>query len=520
MRTRDKITLAIVAILMTLALMTLFWPAFGESIDREEIKLGLDLEGGAHLVYEADFDKLPEGQDAEEAFEGVINVIEKRVNAFGVSEPVIRKMGDNRLMVQIPGIDDIEEAKSLIGKTVLINFKEFKPYDPSSKSIAAAVINSETSTEPINEGTPAETVKSGTPALQVLDEDYHSGYFAMRMDEDGIQDLAEVTLDEIIEGENVWVAVPASAIIENENLELTSQHFSGGVGHYLDAVGNKIVTFDWNSTGEKLSEQITTRLLNEGYGTVENKLGIFLGDEYISAPQVKAVIKKSGEISGMSKGEASRLISLLNAGRIDVPLYTIEEHDVDPSLGDDFIDWSLQAGIIGLILVIMFLIAYYRLSGILAGVALLIYTALVMSVYQIWPITLTLSGIAGFILSIGMAVDANILIFERMKEEIRRGHTIRASVEIGFNRAWSAIRDSNISTLITCAILIIMGNYLAVPSVEGFAWTLAIGVAISMFSAIIITRTFLRFLGTTPLANQRSLFVSALKDKMLSGEGL
>ncbi len=514
MRTRDKVLLLVIVVLTALALMTLFWPSFGESLNRDGLQLGLDLEGGAHLVYEADFSELPEDTDRDDAMSGVMAVIEKRINAYGVSEPVIQKIGDDRLLIQIPGIDDLEEAKARIGETALIKFKEFIPIEPES------------------EGTPAETVDSGTsgpvsvspviitPIDRPLSEipEFKGGspvFFALLPDDDG-----KLVLTEVPEEEAKFKAIPATGIIGGKEVELTSQYFKGNVDIRAYSSSTKPeLYFEWNSTGAELFHQITTRLSAKEKDSVERRLGIFIGNVYEDAPHVNEPIRESGVITGLSYDEAKHLQNFLNAGRIDVPLHTIEQHDVDPTLGDKFVDWSIQAGVIGLLLIIFFLIVYYRMPGAVAGLALLIYTLLVMAVYQLWPVTLTLAGIAGFILSIGMAVDANVLIFERMKEELRAGRTLRAAVELGFNRAWSAIRDGNVSTLITCFILGFMGSKLGAPSVEGFAWTLGIGVLISLFSAMIITRTFLRFLGTTSVVNQRALYISAMKEKMLSGEG-
>jgi len=541
MRLRDKIILTGILIVTALALSTLFWPAFGRAIDKEEIKLGLDLEGGAHFVYQADFSELPEGQSEEDAIDGVIAVIEKRVNAYGVSEPDIQKVGSDRIMIQLPGIDDIEEARELIGRTVLINFKEFKSYTPANGGSPAQVDDGVEPIQPVDSGSPTSMSSSGSPSE--IDDDISpvlpidsgspavvndiespvelisSGtiiYGVFLYDDEGKSEFVEVD-----KSEAQWMAIPATGIVNGEEIELTSQYFKDVEYDRNMNTGEPLVNFEWDSTGSDLFRQITAELKEPapGLATPENRLGIFLGDDYVSAPVVKEVIEGSGEISGMSQSEAKRLVSLLNAGRIDVPLKTLEEHDVSATLGENFVDWSIQAGVIGLVLIILFLFLYYRLPGAVAGLALLIYVALVMAVYQLWPVVLTLAGIAGFILSIGMAVDANVLIFERMKEEIRLGRTVRAAVERGFNRAWPAIRDSNISTLITCLILYLMGDNLGVPAVQGFALTLAIGVGISMLSAIVVTRTFLRVIGSSGMADRQSLFMVATKGRMLSGEG-
>ncbi|MFO8101553.1 MAG: protein translocase subunit SecD [Dehalococcoidia bacterium] len=527
MRTRDKILLLLIVVLTALALMTLLWPAFGESLNRDELELGLDLEGGAHLVYEADFSELPEDTDPGDAMSGVMAVIEKRINAYGVSEPVIQKIGSDRLLIQIPGIDDLEEAKARIGETALIKFKEFVPFEPQDTTTAPKPSESGTSlftpTEPENSGTPVQPDASGTSVEPNLSgtpsQSVDSGspiYFAERYDEDeGRMVLTEVPRDEA-----EYKAIPATGTLDGKEIELTSQYFKGKVEvRAYSSTNQPELYFEWNETGAEIFHQITTRLSAKEEDSVERRLGIFVGDEYEDAPNVREPIRESGVITGLSYNEATHLQNFLNAGRIEVPLHTLEQHDVDPTLGENFVDWSIQAGVVGLLLIIFFLILYYRMPGLVAGIALLIYSVLVMAVYQLWPVTLTLAGIAGFILSIGMAVDANVLIFERMKEEIRSGRTLRAAVELGFNRAWPAIRDGNVSTLITCFILGFMGQKLGAPSVEGFAWTLGIGVLLSLFSAMVITRTFLRFLGTTGVVNQRALYISALKEKMLSGEG-
>ncbi|MFQ5925790.1 MAG: preprotein translocase subunit SecD, partial [Dehalococcoidia bacterium] len=204
--------------------------------------------------------------------------------------------------------------------------------------------------------------------------------------------------------------------------------------------------------------------------------------------------------------DAQTLAIQLNTGALPITLHEVRTQKVDPTLGAESLEKSLMAGIIGLALLLLFMIVYYRLSGVLACIALLIYGAIVLTIFKLWPVTLTLAGIAALILSIGIAVDANVLIFERMKEEIRSGRTLGAAIETGFNRAWPAIRDSNISTLITCAILLWFGSRFGAAPVMGFALTLGIGVLVSMFTAIIVTRTFLRTIILTPLARRISLF--------------
>ena len=221
----------------------------------------------------------------------------------------------------------------------------------------------------------------------------------------------------------------------------------------------------------------------------------------------RSVITTSGQIEGLSLNEATGLSKQLNAGRLPVPLELVYEQNVSPVAGADFVNLSLKAGLIGIILVMLFMIAYYRIPGALASLALIFYGALNLAIFKLIPVTLTLAGIGGFVVSIGIAVDANILIFERMKEELRAGRTLGAAIEAGFNRAWSAIWDSNVTTFIVCIILIIIGGQIASGApVKGFGLTLLIGVAVSMFTAITVTRALLRLFVGTPLANKTSLF--------------
>jgi preprotein translocase subunit SecD len=440
MTRRNRTPFIIIIIIFALAILTVV-PLDKGVLGHKGVRLGLDLQGGTHLVYQADFSSIEPGTEAE-ALDGAIAVIEKRVNVLGVTEPVIQKLGDDRIVVELPGISEVEKAKELIGRTALLEF--------------------------------GELVAAGEEAKWV---------------------------DEL----GSWK--PTTAEVNGEELELSSRYFKENTYVATDNLGRVILAFEWNETGSELSKEITQRLLNK-------PLGIFLGDEPLRgdddvpiAPIVRSVISDKGQIEGLSLAEATELSKLLNAGRIPVPLTPIYEQTVSPILGANFIGLSLKAGIIGLILVIVFMMVYYRLPGALASAALLFYAFSVLAIFKAVPVTLTLAGIGGFVLSIGMAVDANILIFERLKEEIRLGRTLGAAIESGFKRAWPAIRDSNITTFIVCGILYWLGSsIISSAPVMGFAVTLAIGVAVSMFSAVIVTRTFLRILVGTRLAQKSSLF--------------
>jgi preprotein translocase subunit SecD len=304
----------------------------------------------------------------------------------------------------------------------------------------------------------------------------------------------------------IWVVAKALGSDGQEH-ELTGSYLKSASAT-ITQDNTPAVSIAFNDEGALLFERITEKNWHK-------QLAIVIDGKIISAPSVlpdqavqKGISGGTAQISGgsMTLDDAKLLAVQLNSGALNVPLTIIKQQDIDPTLGSDSINKSITAGIIGIILLVIFMVAYYRLPGLLACAALGIYASLILMIFKIYPVTLTLPGIAAFILSLGMAVDANVLIFERMKEELRGGRTLGASVERGFNRAWSAIRDSNITTFIACAILWWFGDMLAEPRIVGFAQTLFIGVALSMFSAITITHTFLRIFPGTRLGNKLSLF--------------
>jgi preprotein translocase subunit SecD len=289
--------------------------------------------------------------------------------------------------------------------------------------------------------------------------------------------------------------------------------------------GRPLLLFEMDETGQQLFKQISTRLIGK-------RLAIYLGDEplrgeegNIIAPEVQEVIEDRGQIKGLSLVDAQDLSRVLNAGRIDVPLGRWVEGEFEPSvplyertvsatLGQDSIQKSITAAVIGIVLLLLFMLIYYRLPGLVACLSLGIYGVVLLAIFKLVPITLTLPGVAGFILSLGMAVDANVLIFERTKEELRGGRSLGAAVEAGFNRAWTAIRDSNITTFIACIVLFWLGGELGALMVRGFALTLFIGVALSMFTAIVVTRTFLRLIiGSGVVTNLSAYGVTSVPTK-------
>ncbi|MFC2068222.1 protein translocase subunit SecD [Chloroflexota bacterium] len=437
MRKRNTLTFIFILVLFISAICALIYPLFG----REGMRLGLDLQGGLHIVYRADLTNIEPSEEAS-IMEGVKAVISNRINPLGVTEPVIQIQGQDRLLVELPGLSITDKEKERLSSVALLKFGEL------------ATVNEEARWE--NE-------------------------------------------------RGRWK--PATATIGGEERELTSRYFKENTFVNRDNLGRILLIFEWDEEGSKLSEEITSRLIDQPLGIFEGDTALLGEDGLPIAPFVRSTIVDKGQIEGLSFNEADSLAKQLNAGRLPVALEIIYDQTVSPILGADFVDKSIKAGIIGLILVMLFMIAYYRLLGVLACLTLAFYGALVLALFKLIPVTLTLAGLGGFILSIGMAVDANVLIFERMKEEFRAGRTMGAAIETGFNRAWTAIRDSNVTTFIVCGILYWLGSSIVASApVMGFALTLFIGVAVSMFTAIIVTRTLLRLFIGSSLARRISLF--------------
>ncbi|MFH1461271.1 MAG: protein translocase subunit SecD [Patescibacteria group bacterium] len=406
---------------------------------KKPFKLGLDLQGGTHLVYQADLSNIAP-EDYLDSMQGVRDVIERRVNLFGVAEPVVQinESGDNyRLIVELAGVKDIHQAIQMIGQTPFLDFRQERDSTSQDEILA-------------KQKEVQEKLEQGFP------------------------------LDELSQEEMGYLMEDAYFV----PTKLTGRFLKGAQLQIDQQTYQTQVDLEFNDEGSKLFEGLTR-------DNVGRRLAIYLDNVPISAPVVQETISGGkAQITGdFSMEEAKQLVQRLNAGALPVPIELINQQTVGASLGQVSLDKSLKAGIYGFLAVLLFIIIYYRLPGLTAGLSLLIYIALVLAVFKLIPVTLTLSGIAGFILSIGMAVDANVLIFERFKEEFRAGKSLGGSINEGFNRAWPAIRDDNISTIITCLILYIFATGL----IKGFALTLGIGILISMLSAIVITRTFLRW---------------------------
>lgn len=398
-------------------------------------KLGLDLAGGSHLVYQADVTGIDQNEIGS-LMNVLRDVIERRVNVFGVSEPIVQverssavaEERHERLVVELPGVTDVTEAIAEIGKTPLLEFK----------LIDRNALTDEAQTESTDAAATGSAEVSATK---------------------------EVFVDTGLTGR----------YLKSAALEFAS----GNAGQLSN---EPIVSIVFNDEGAQLFEDITRENVGE-------QLAIFLDGEMLSSPRINETIAGGRAIisGSFSPDEARALAQNLNFGALPVPIELVSTQTIGASLGDDVLGKGVQAGLVGISLVILFMIVWYRLPGLVAAVALGTYVAAVLALFKLIPVTLTAAGLAGFILSIGMAVDANVLVFERMKEEYRSGKNSFDAAKIGFARAWSAIRDGNVTSLLSAIILFWFGTSI----VKGFALVFGVGVVVSMLSALLVTRTLL-----------------------------
>ena len=398
------------------------------SVHEVPFRLGLDLLGGTHLVYEADLSQVGD-LEAGDAMQGVRDVVERRVNFFGVSEPLVQVSGNDRLIVELAGISDVNQAIQLIGETPFLEFKEESPdFD--------AIVQAQQAGE--------------------------------RLDEDPF----------------------VSTGLNGRHLERAQLVFD-------PQTGVPQINLNLNGEGAKLFAEITRKNLGKA-------VAIYLDGVPISVPIVQSEIPDgSAVISGkFTPQEAKLLVTRLNSGALPVPIHLISQQTIGASLGKESLEKSLIAGLYGLMAVALFMILFYRLPGVVSVFALAVYVLLVLAIYKVIPVTLTLAGIAGFILSLGMAVDANVLIFARMREELKAGKSLTQSTEEGFRRAWLSVRDSHVTTLIGALVLYIFTTSI----VKGFALTLGIGVLVSLFTATMVTRKILLLFTSSKFERKRWLF--------------
>jgi protein-export membrane protein SecD len=407
-----------------------------EMTKSKSFQLGLDLSGGTHLVYNADVSRLT-GTQIPEALSVLRDVIERRVNSLGVSEASVTNETSSisgtkqyRLVVDLPGVNDVNKALEIIGQTPLLEFATENPkFDPNAK--------------PEINITP-DMIKNGQLDLSAAAKNLQLPYLPT---------------------------------------ELTGQYLAHSTLEYNNTTGAPIVGLQFNPEGAKMFEEITK-------ANVGKTIAIYLDGQIISAPTVnEAITGGQAVINGtFTPEEARQLVGRLNSGALPVPVTLLSTETIGPTLGADALKAGIHAGLVGLIAIMILLIVWYRLPGVVASVTLIMYSIAMFALFKYIPVTLSSAGIAGFIISLGMAVDANILIYERMKEEVKSGKLLLESINAGFARAWTSIRDGNISSIISAFILFIFGTTL----IKGFAITFGLGVFVSMLSAIVISRVLLK----------------------------
>jgi preprotein translocase subunit SecD len=452
-RSKDIYSLMFIIVLTGVAVWVVFAPKDNFLGRDVHTRLGLDLQGGVQVLLEAAQDDV-----TQEEMRTAAGVIERRVNALGVGETVVQLSGENRIIVELPGVENPDQAVETLRGTGRLEF-----IDPAGQQLV--------------EGQVVRT--SGNPDPIQLDQQ---------------QTMTETA----------GMAIPPASnqifesITEGKDLDSTSVQptFSQGGG-----LGNEpAVSFRFTGDSARQLAQFSTNNVN-------NPMCIALDNTIISCPIIQSALTSGeGIITTRSIDDRDSIYNQLKYGALPIALRVETKRTVSATLGQDSVDASMVAGLVGLSVVGLFMLLYYRLPGFLAVIALLIYTALSFAIYRLIPITLTLAGIAGFVLSIGLAVDANVLIFARLQEELRRQKPLSIAIEQGFREAWPAIRDSSASTLITSTILYMFGNSFGVSIIKGFALTLFLGIILSLFTAIVVTRTLLQLVVSTQFANNLWFF--------------
>jgi preprotein translocase subunit SecD len=452
-RSRDIYSLIFILLIAGIALSIVFAPEGRWLFNRDvSVRLGLDLRGGIQVLLRA-------AEPVERSvMQTAAGVIERRINGLGVAESVVQLSGNDRIIVEIPGIDNPEQAIETLRGTGKLEFIDTKG-------------------EFLAPGTIVRTTGSPNPVA--------------------LRPTATVTGTE-----EITPTVPEGPIYESitdgKDLDLNSVQPPQIAGQSL--TNQFAVPFAFTGESARRLEQFTA-------ANIQRPMCIVLDNQVFSCPVVQAaLIGGRGEITTSTRQDAEQIYTQLKYGALPVPLQVESSRTVSASLGQGSVDASIVAGLVGLLTVALFMILFYRLPGFLATVALLLYTVISFALYQLIPVTLTLPGIAGFILSIGVAVDANVLIFARLKEELRRGRSLNASIDAAFVEAWPAIRDSSVATLITCTILFMFGNTFGVSLIKGFALTLGLGILLSLFTAMVVTRTFLHVINPLPFAQNPWLY--------------
>jgi preprotein translocase subunit SecD len=468
---KEKITaIFFVFIVIILCGVIIFPKSFNKSLDLVTEKtalslpkvkelsfnLGLDLEGGAYLLYQADLEDIP-GGEKNERMEGLRDLIEKRVNLYGISESSVR-IREERLEVEIPGEHNLEDAIEVIGETPFLDFRE------SSE----------------------ELFEEKDKKWKEIEE-----YFGKKREEIALQDIFSLEEGEI-EG---WEVITEP---HYQPTGLTGRHLESARVVINQVSQKPLITLEFNEEGAALFEEITARNIGRPVAT-------FIDDEMVQEATVQEKITGGkAQITGdFSAEEAYQTARDLQIGALPVPISLISQQSIGPELGAKMLEFAIKAGLVGAVLVAVFMILFYRLAGLVSVLSLFVYSLLLISLFKVIVVTLTLSGIAGFILSIGMAIDANVLVLSRMREELKKGRGVAESIEEGYLKAWSSIRDGNITTLIVAFVIF----FITTSFVRGFAVVLIMGIIVSIFSVMVINRILLRILSSGRLSKIKKIWV-------------
>ncbi len=437
--------------------------------------------------------------------EGVLKIINRRVNLSGTEEPIVQRFGEDRIVVQLPGaggsVTNVEfsEPTSTADLEDLLLRRGFENYTINAESDAESDRVFRIRTRSMNRDQREDFEVILAVGIGAIDSIRVTG---------GIEEAKKLIGDTArLEFKERSCTDDTCLTFTDADLGLTGDDLDNAFASTSQNTGEWTINIQFDGRGADIFSDLTQRIA----GDQTKRIAIFLDDELLLAPVSRAWIPDgrsviTGGVGGFAREEARTISIQLNSGRLPVPLRLIQESDVDALLGSQSLSASLLAGVLGLGLVMVFMIAYYRMAGVVASVALVFYGVVVLAVFKMLPLTLTLPHIGGFLLSIGLAVDANILIFERMKEEIRVGRTLASSMEVGFNRAWPAIRDGNLSTMITCGVLLWFGSRLGGGLINGFALSLLVGVLVSMFTAVVVSRNLLQLLAWVGLSRRIGLF--------------
>ena len=434
--------------------------------------------------------------------EGVLKIINRRVNLSGTEEPIVQRFGDDRIVVQLPGsggsITNVEfsDATSTVDLEDLLTRRGFENSTVDAESDPESDRFYRIRTQSLNRDQREDFREILAVGIGAINSIEITG--GIEEAKKLIGDTARLDFKERICTDDTCQT------FTDADLGLTGDDLKNAYASTSQNTGEWTINIQFNKRGSKIFSDLTQRIA----GDQTKRIAIFLDDELLLAPVSRAWIPDGRSVitGNFTREEARTRAIQLNAGSLPVPLSIIQESDVDALLGSQSLSASLLAGVLGLGLVMVFIIAYYRMAGVVASLALIFYSVVVLAVFKMLPLTLTLPHIGGFLLSIGLAVDANILIFERMKEEIRVGRTLASSMEVGFNRAWPAIRDGNLSTLITCGVLLWFGSRLGGGLINGFALSLMVGVMVSMFTAVVVSRNLLQLLAWVGFSRHIGLF--------------